>query len=96
MREVHAALETDLAYTTIATVLDRLHDKDAVRRTKVDNSWRYTASRSREETIGQQVARLMEQVPGDPEPVLLAFLDEVEPEVLDRLEALLRSRRGRR
>ena len=99
VREVLDAVGGRLAYTTIATVLDRLHDKDRVSRTKVGNSWRYSAARSREAAVARQVTRLLQQTGASPEPALLAFLDQAQaadPEVLDRLEALIRARRGDR
>ncbi len=98
VRQVHAAVGDGLAYTTIATVLDRLHDKGAVRRHKRGVAWRYEAARSREQAIGAEVARMFARVDADPDSLLLAFLDQVEqtdPSALDRLEALLRSRRDR-
>lgn len=99
VREVLERLQQPYAYTTILTVLDRLHAKRAVGRQKVDGAWRYWARRSQSATAGQAVAALLEDVQGDPEPVLLAFLDQAErmdPQMLDRLEALIRARRGDR
>lgn len=98
VREVHAAIDPALAYTTFATVLDRLHEKGEVDRMKVDNAWRYRASRSREEALAAEVGRVLERADGAPEPLLVAFLDQIEqadPRALDRLEGLLRARRGR-
>ena len=92
VREVLDEVGESLAYTTIATVLDRLHDKGRVVRTKVGNSWRYSAARTREAAVAHQVSRLLQQTGASPEPALLAFLDHaeaVDPEVLDRLEALI-------
>jgi predicted transcriptional regulator len=98
VREVHAAVDPLLAYTTFATVLDRLHDKGEVDRVKVDNAWRYVAARSRDQALAAEVGRVLERADGAPEPLLVAFLDQLEqadPRALDRLEDLLRSRRGR-
>ncbi len=96
VRDVLERLDRSYAYTTILTVLDRLHEKGAVRREKLDGAWRYRAARSRGAAIGRAVASLMAEIRGDPEPVLLAFLDQAEhldPEALNRLEALIRRRR---
>lgn len=85
-----------LAYTTIATVLDRLHAKGEVQREKVGRSWHYAASRSREEALADEVGQVLQRASTASEPLLVAFLDRVEqvdPEALDRLEALLRARR---
>ena len=97
VRDVLEAVDTSLAYTTFATVLDRLHAKGEVDRVKVDGAWRYSASRSREEALAAEVGRVLERASGAPETLLVAFLDrveEVEPEALDRLERLIRARRG--
>lgn len=99
MREVHAAAGDDLAYTTIATVLDRLHAKDQVIRHKHGVAWMYKAARSRDEQIAGEVAKMMQRADGAAEPLLVAFLDQVEaadPAALDRLEALLKERKARR
>jgi predicted transcriptional regulator len=95
VRDVHAEVDPDLAYTTIATVLDRLHTKGVAERAKTRGAWRYTAARTREATLGQKVARLLEGSQPS-RPLLVAFLDHVEeadPEALDQLEALIRARR---
>jgi len=97
VREVLDEAGGALAYTTIATVLDRLHDKGKVSREKEGVAWKYRAARSREEAVAAEVGRVMRRV-GASEPLLVAFLDEVEqvePEALDRLEALIRARRER-
>lgn len=97
VREVRAAVDPALAHTTFATVLERLHAKGELDRQKVEGSWRYRAARSREEALAAEVGRVMRRADGAPTPLLVAFLDEVEqadPAALDRLEALLRARRG--
>ena len=99
VRDVLARTESEYAYTTIATVLDRLHAKGAVCRAKREGAWWYRAARPRNESIGEDVARLIAGVRGDPQPLLSAFLDgaeERDPELLDHLEQLIRERRGRR
>jgi BlaI family transcriptional regulator, penicillinase repressor len=99
VREVLARIEGGYAYTTIATVLDRLHAKDEVLRDKREGVWWYRAARARNATIGEAVARLMADVRGDPQPLLAAFLDgaeEQDPELLDHLEALIQARKERR
>lgn len=98
VRDIMDAVDPDLAYTTFATVLDRLHGKGEVERSKVEGAWRYTAARSRDEALAAEVVRVLERAGGGAEPVLLAFLDQVEevdPDALDRLEALIRARRER-
>ncbi len=99
VRDVMEAVDPGLAYTTFATVLDRLHDKSEVQRDKVDGVWRYSAARSREEALAAEVGRVLQRAEGAPEPLLVAFLDQVTelaPDALDRLEALIHARRARR
>jgi predicted transcriptional regulator len=99
VRDVLERTEGEYAYTTIATVLDRLHAKDLVCRVKREGAWWYRAARPRNESIGADVARLMADVRGDPQPLLSAFLDgaeEQDPDLLDHLEQLIRERRRRR
>ncbi len=95
VRDVLGAVDTTLAYTTFATVLDRLHDKGEVRRIKVGGAWRYAAAQTREEALAAEVGRVLERAEGAPERLLVAFLDRVEeadPDALDRLQALIRAR----
>ncbi len=98
VRDVLAGLDRTLAYTTIATVLDRLHAKGRVLRHKDGGAWRYRAARSREAALAGEMSRLVQQAQVAGEPLLVAFLDQVEavdPRALDRLEALIRARRER-
>jgi predicted transcriptional regulator len=101
VREVLDRLErgSALAYTTVLTVLDRLHDKGLVAREKEGKAFCYWPVMSREVFLGQQAARVLTEsrVPVNRD-VLMAFLDSAEhadPAVLDELSALIRSRRKR-
>lgn len=99
VRDVLDRLRSDHAYTTIMTVLDRLHRKGEVVRQKVDGAWMYRAAASREEAAGREIARLLADPGGDTEPLFMAFLDHAEaldPGLLDHLEALIRQRRAER
>ncbi len=96
VRQVLGRLGTEHAYTTILTVLSRLHAKQAVRRRKQGGAWIYEATSTRDEAIGREVARLIHTAGAGAEPLLAGFLDEAEtldPEAIDRLEALIRRRR---
>jgi predicted transcriptional regulator len=99
VRQVLARLHSEHAYTTILTVLDRLHTKGVVQREKRRASWIYTATSARAELIGREVARLLLDAGPGTEPLLAGFLDEAEsldPDAIDRLEALIRTRRAER
>jgi predicted transcriptional regulator len=98
VREVVDRLGSGHAYTTILTVLDRLHDKGEVRRRKAEGAWCYRATVSREEAAAAQLASLLESSRGS-DAFLMAFVDRaesVDASILDRLEKLIRSRRGAR
>lgn len=89
-----------LAYTTVLTVLDRLHAKGLVAREKQGNAFVYWPRISREVYLGEQAARMLTevQVPVRRD-VLMAFLDSaehVDPEVLDQLSAILAARQNRK
>ena len=86
-----------LAYTTVLTVLDRLHEKGLVAREKHGKAFLYWPRVSREMWLGEQAARVLTEadVPADRD-VLMAFLDsadQADPELLERLSALIESRR---
>jgi predicted transcriptional regulator len=86
-----------LAYTTILTVLGRLHEKGLVARTKDGQAFLYRPSVSREALLGEHAARLLTATVGPPDrAVLMAFLDSAErsdPGLVERLSALIDARR---
>jgi predicted transcriptional regulator len=88
-----------LAYTTVLTVLDRLHDKGLVTREKQGKAFLYCPAVSREVWLGEQAARALTATSGPPSSaVLVAFLDSAEqtdPMLVERLSALIEARRRR-
>jgi len=99
VREVLRLLDDDLAYTTVMTVLDRLHGKRAVMRRKDGLAWRYRPALSKEQSLADKIVRLVPGDTRDASPLLEAFLDRAEQldeGALDKLEALIRSRRKER
>jgi predicted transcriptional regulator len=89
-----------LAYTTVLTVLDRLHDKGLVARDKEGKAFLYRPTVSREAWLGEEAARVLTSAESPPNSaVLMAFLDSAEradPALLERLSALIAARqRGR-
>jgi predicted transcriptional regulator len=89
-----------LAYTTVLTVLDRLHDKGMVAREKHGKAFVYWPRVSRHGWLGGRAAHVLTETHGPVDrEVLLAFLDSAQsadPELLDRLSALIDERRKRR
>ncbi len=99
VRQVLHRLGQELAYTTVMTVLDRLHRKGQVLRRKEGQAWQYRAAAPRETVLGEKAAALITGHDGEPEPLLMAFLDHAEatdPEVLDELARLIRRKRAAR
>lgn len=96
VREVLERLGSGHAYTTISTVLDRLHEKRRVRRRKDGQAWAYRAAEPREVELGREITRLLGTPGVEREPLLMAFLESAEStdaELIERLEQLIRRRR---
>ena len=101
VREVLEDLGSANAYTTILTVLQRLHDKGEVLRRKDGQAFVYRLAPVPRDVVNAQVARLLSPSRDEPEPALMAFIEgahAVDPGLVDRLEELIRQwkRRGRR
>ncbi len=97
-REIHNALQRrDLAYTTVVTVLDRLHAKMLVRREKVGRAFSYTAQVRRQDFEAQVTRDVLAGLLKDgSRPVLNTFVELVStsPELLDELERLVHEKKG--
>lgn len=80
VQDVQAALARDghdLAYTTVMTVLTRLHDKGLVQRTKDGRRYLYRLGRRTPAVTSGIVARVQRALfPGDRARPLLALLDD--------------------
>jgi predicted transcriptional regulator len=102
VRDVHQALgpKRNLAYTTVLTVLDRLHDKHLVIRRRAGKAFLYEPRLTREEFLGERAARVLAEGRGTPSrSLVMAFLDSAErasPQLVAELEALIAERRQRR
>lgn len=97
VRDVLAELGSDHAYTTILTVLQRLHAKREVRRRREGQALIYSAARPKAEVVGGRAASLLTEGGQPEDDMLVAFLDSADarqPGLLDRLEALLKTRRN--
>lgn len=96
VRQMVGRLGNKLAYTTVMTVLDRLHKKKEVVRSKKGLAWIYRAAAPRERVIGAEAAGLLTATKAEAEPTLMAFIDraeQVDPTVLDKLERMIQQRR---
>jgi predicted transcriptional regulator len=99
VREVLAQVKRRpaLAYTTVLTVLDRLHEKGIVAREKEGKAFLYRPRMSKETWLGDQAARALTAAGESPNSaVLMAFLDSAEradPTLIEQLSALIAARR---
>jgi predicted transcriptional regulator len=90
----------DLAYTTTAKVLDRLHAKGLVERQPSGKTFVYAATAERPATERARVRKLLDTILGDaPRPALATLVDamtSIDPELLDELARLVETRRRSR
>lgn len=85
-----------IAYTTVMTTVARLADKGVLRRAKEGKRYVYTPCTSRDGFLEDTVRDVLHSV--GPRASAMALLvesvSEADEETLDRLEALIRHRRG--
>lgn len=96
--EVRDALEDDLAYTTVLTVLRNLEAKGFVRHEEEGRAHRYFPAVAREAAQRSAIARLVDGFFGGSPADLIAQLvdaDAVSPDELQRLAKALRTRRSK-
>jgi BlaI family transcriptional regulator, penicillinase repressor len=95
--EVREALEDDLAYTTVLTVLRTLHEKGHARFVEEGKAYRYYAAVERRDAGRSALRRVVRKLfRGSPELLLTQLVSErglTEPE-LRRMRALLDERLG--
>lgn len=89
---VQEKLGSDLAYTTVQTMLTVLLRKKKVRRTQVGRAFAYQAAISREGAMGTAVADLVSRMfGGSGEALLMALIDtqQITPEQIARASRLV-------
>ncbi len=90
VRDVLDLMHTDLAYTTVMTVLDRLAKKGLVTRVREGRAWRYSPSASREEQTARVLHDTLGALPaGRRRQAMLHFLGDSSPDELADLRAAL-------
>jgi predicted transcriptional regulator len=100
--EVHARVgePAGLAYSTIATVLDRLHDKGCCSRLRVGKAFSYRPEIARAEADRARARETIGRLIGDdPLPAIVCLVDAVEsldPALLDELARVTAARRRSR
>ena len=109
VRDVHTDLTADrpLAYTTVMTVMDKLHRKGWLTREPAGRAYAYTPTVTRERYTADLMGEAL-AASSDRSATLVAFLDQLDPAEADQLRSALdersatssatkaRPRRGRR
>jgi len=85
---VKERLTTDLAYTSVATVLGRLHTKGLVRRTETGRAYAYEASVDESQLAVQRIGALLSAT-SDKGQVLAGFVSSLSKKDLAALRAML-------
>ena len=88
---VHSGLQSDLAYTTVQTVLNVLFHKGHVRRTLKGRAYEYRPAASRESVLGKAVRDLIGRMFGGSSEELVMSL--VKTRQIDRATLARLSRR---
>jgi len=109
VRDVHTEVtaERPLAYTTVMTVMDKLHRKGWLTRQPAGRAYAYTPTVSKERYTADLMGEAL-AASSDRSATLVAFLDQLDPAEADQLRSALderpvrtaagkaSSRRGRR
>jgi predicted transcriptional regulator len=90
VREVHTELtaERPLAYTTVMTVMDKLHRKGWLTREPVGRAYAYTPSVSKDRYTADLMGEAL-AASSNRGAALLAFLDQLSPDEAAHLRAAL-------
>lgn len=95
---IHSCLrrDRDLAYTTVMTVMTRLHEKGLLERSEEKRPYRYRPALSREDYSAGLMLDVLEEF-GDRPAVLARFVERIDPRDADILRKIAtRARRRRR
>jgi predicted transcriptional regulator len=87
--QVRDALGSELAYTTVMTVLGRLHDKGEVTRQQVGRGYAYTAIEDSVELAARRMQRVLDAEGADRPAVLMRFVGALAPDDENLLRSLL-------
>lgn len=102
VRAVHRAIagKSELAYTTVMTIMDRLWKKGLLSRRQEGNAYLYTPRVTRESFMARCLGRILDVfLPDMDEAALGRFVDRLadqQPGLLDELDRLVRARRKSR
>ncbi len=91
--DVQGSLGGERAYTTVMTILTRLHTKGLATRIPAGRGFAYCPSQSEAETVARQMRTLLD-VGTDKAAVLAQFFDKLAPDEEALLERLVEERNG--
>lgn len=86
--EIKDRLATELAYTSVATVLGRLHTKGLVRRSEAGRAFAYEASVDESQLAVRRIGELLSAT-SDKSQVLAGFVGSLSKKDLAALRAML-------
>lgn len=89
--DVQRTLDAGLAYTTVTTILTRLHAKGLARRLPVGRGYAYCPTQSEAQSVARQMHTML-GVGSDRGAVLAQFVDELDPDDEQLLERLIDKR----
>ncbi len=94
VREVLAELNRSrsLAYTTVMTVMNNLHQKGQLQREMEGRAWRYTPTRSRSEHSAALLQDVLGEA-GDRDEVLMHFVADLDEEAVASLRSAVEAAR---
>lgn len=88
VRDVVNRLANGAAYTTVMTMLERLHAKGLVSRRRVGRAWTYLPAVSREEYAAKAMSEAL-RTAADVDGVFVHFVGELSPQEQSELRRLL-------
>lgn len=92
LEDVNGVQDPPLAYTTVMTVLSRLHEKGLVLREQQGRGYRYAPTHTEQELVERLAKRDVDRMVDTYGELALAHfaerLDQADPELLDRLRRL--------
>ena len=93
VRDVLCVLDRGSAYTTVMTVMQRLHGKGMLKRQLVDNAYQYEPAVPKEQFVQQTVRKTVDDLVHGFGNVALAHfvgaLDDIDPKRFDQLKRKL-------
>ena len=88
--DVLEEMQTNLAYTSIATVLMRLCDKGLATRTRAGRAYLYAAAASEAELTAQRISSMLDAT-SDRQSALAGFAKALDPADVAQLATLLKT-----